>query len=204
MSAVFAYPDFAPHEKLVMLALADHADELNECFPSIARLVRMTGMSERGVQQVIRRLEQRGFIVTRSNAGRKGSNRFRLCLPVLQAPSTPAPGAPPHPVPPAPGAPYPRTRCTLTPAPGAPKPSINHQEPCAPVGGRAREAKRRKHGNSDQAPVGDRNAVLMLFAEKINAGRYVAPSALSAGQVREMRERGLVTEESLKRSGLEG
>lgn len=119
MTAVFD-GDLAPMKRLIMLALADHADDEGKCFPSISRLCQRTGMSERAVQKNIGELIETGHIERRMNEGRKGSNLYIL---------TPAPDAPPHEVHPAPDAPNPRTTCTLTPAPRAPEPSKNHQEP---------------------------------------------------------------------------
>lgn len=201
MSAVFACPDFEPHEKLVMLALADHADELHECFPSVARLARMTGMSDRGVRKVIRRLEDRGFIVTKANAGRKGSNRFSLRLPVALAGVTPEPGSPLNGVPPEPGSAYPGTRFTPTPERGSPKPSLNHQEPCARGKGRAVGGKRTGQERQAPAPASGREDVLRLFAEKISQGRHVPASALTQAQIREMVRKSMVSEVALREAG---
>ena len=58
MSAVWESTTLDPFERLVLLSLADHADDEGHCYPSIARLCRRTGMKERGVQNVIRRLEE--------------------------------------------------------------------------------------------------------------------------------------------------
>src|SRR6218665_1356747 len=47
----------------VLLALADHADEANSCFPSVASLARRTRQSERTVARHLDWLEQAGLIV---------------------------------------------------------------------------------------------------------------------------------------------
>lgn len=120
MSLVWEDPDFDPYERLVMLSLADHANDDGLCYPSIARLCQRTGMKERGVQTVIKRLVEKGRITVTRGAGKRGSNLFTIR-------STPAPDAPPHRMHPAPDAPNPRTGCGSTPAPDAPKPSLNHQ-----------------------------------------------------------------------------
>jgi hypothetical protein len=120
MSQVWESTTLDPFERLVLLSLADHADDEGHCYPSIARLCRRTGMKERGVQNVIRRLEEKGCLTIAPNKGKRGTNLYTV---------TPAPDAPPHSMHPAPDAPHPRTRCTPTPAPGAPEPSFNHQEP---------------------------------------------------------------------------
>ena len=55
MSVIWDRPDLDPYERLVLLSLADHANDEGQCFPSISRLCQRTGMKERGVQTVIRR-----------------------------------------------------------------------------------------------------------------------------------------------------
>mgnify|MGYP000234527247 CR=1 FL=1 len=149
MSQVWERQDLGPYERLVMLCLADHADDEGVCYPSVARLVDRTGMGERGVQRVLRRLADDGHVAIEPNAGRKGTNVYRItpapdapprtrCTPHPVHPNTPAPDAPPHDVHPAPDAPNPRTPCGGTPAPGAPEPSLNHQEPSEELLGRKR------------------------------------------------------------------
>lgn len=49
-------------EKIVLLRLADHADEGRQAFPSVAHLALHTGMSVRQVQRVLARLEGKGLI----------------------------------------------------------------------------------------------------------------------------------------------
>lgn len=122
MSAVWERDDLDPSERLVMLSLADHADDDGVCYPSIARLCKRTSMSDRGVQKVLTRLQERGFLRVEIGAGRKGSNRYFVT-------ATPEPGSPPNHVHPEPSSPPPRTTFTITPEPGSPKPSKNHQEP---------------------------------------------------------------------------
>lgn len=138
MSQVWERADLDPYERLVMLCLADHADDDGRCYPAVSRLVARTGMKERGVQTVVKRLQAKGFIAIEANAGRRGANLYTII-------STPAPDAPPHgmhPAPhaptPAPDAPHPRTPCGGTPAPGAPEPSLNHHRT---VRNRQREAR---------------------------------------------------------------
>lgn len=52
-----------PSDKLVLIALADHAhDDGGGSYPSVERLVKMTGLSERTVRTSLRRLEDGGHI----------------------------------------------------------------------------------------------------------------------------------------------
>lgn len=65
--------------KLVMLALADHADnETGKCNPGIARLSTMTGISERQVQRLLNDLELEEFIQVERSAGRHHSNEYTI------------------------------------------------------------------------------------------------------------------------------
>lgn len=117
MNSAWTRTDLTAHQKIVLLALADRADEKGMCWPSIGWLVSRTSMSERGVQKTIRTLEELGLLERQNWSGR--SNRFVLNLP-------------PHPVHPTED--DPRTVCTPAPhgvhpcpAPCAPNTSIIHQ-----------------------------------------------------------------------------
>lgn len=50
-------------EKLVLLAMADHADDSGDnCFPSIPRIAKKASMTRRGVQRILRRLQESNLI----------------------------------------------------------------------------------------------------------------------------------------------
>lgn len=122
MSAVFDSQTLAPTERLIMLALADHADDEGRCYPSISRLCNRTGLSERAVQTNIRKLQEQGYIRIIPSAGKSGANVYFVS-------PTPAADAPP-------AGNAPRSRCTTppqevrpTPAADAPKPSGTIIEP---------------------------------------------------------------------------
>ncbi len=55
--------DLPQNEKLVLLALGDHADDEGVCYPSVARIAWKTGMSERQVQRIGKKLRAAGLIV---------------------------------------------------------------------------------------------------------------------------------------------
>lgn len=64
MGMVFDAKGLGASEKLVMLALADHASEDGKSiYPGIKRLMSKTGLSERTVQATLRKLEGRSLIV---------------------------------------------------------------------------------------------------------------------------------------------
>lgn len=88
-NAVFQCPvPEKPVARLVMLVLADHADENGESYPSIRRIVEMTRATRRSVQYAIRDLERAGLIrsVTggrnRDGSGKR-SSRYRIQLSQL-------------------------------------------------------------------------------------------------------------------------
>lgn len=75
-------------ELLVLLALADHADETGNCYPSIAGLAEKVRLSPRRVQANIRRLENLGLVFCASKKGGAGqTNRYQICLQRLTSAS---------------------------------------------------------------------------------------------------------------------
>jgi len=75
------YPEIKGSQKLVLLALAEFANEdNNECWPSIARLSEMTGLKDRQVQNILRELKEDGYIEIEVNHGRKNTNVYRLTM----------------------------------------------------------------------------------------------------------------------------
>lgn len=117
MTAAWA-ADLPAGDKLVLLALADCANDEGHCWPGIASLCRKTGKSERSLQGALIALEQAGQI-TREQIPGKGCNYSvhprKIC--------TPAKSAPPQKLP------QPPQKLRQTPAKSAAKPSKNHQEP---------------------------------------------------------------------------
>ena len=122
MSRVFELEGMGPTHRLILLALADHADDAGRCYPSVARVCQRTGLSERAVQANLKSLQLAGFVRIETNAGPHGCNVYFVT-------TTPAADAPPQQVHPAADAPHPRSRCTPDPAAGAPEPSVTINEP---------------------------------------------------------------------------
>lgn len=63
---------------LVLLALADFADDAGRCYPSVKTIAEKARMTERGAQKVIRRLESAGWIAISTGNGRHGCNRYQI------------------------------------------------------------------------------------------------------------------------------
>jgi hypothetical protein len=65
---------------LMMLAIADFADDAGAAYPGVETLARKSRMSERNARYVLRELEACGEISVEQNAGPKGSNLYRIKL----------------------------------------------------------------------------------------------------------------------------
>lgn len=72
MSAAWAV-ELAASEKLVLLALADCANDEGHCWPGLASLCRKTGRCKRSLQESLRMLDRAGHITRTENPG-KGMN----------------------------------------------------------------------------------------------------------------------------------
>ena len=80
MTAVWEREDLSATHKLVLLALADWANDEGLCWPSINRLAVKASLTTRGIQKSIRALEQMGFVRREEVAGK--GNRYWLVMPV--------------------------------------------------------------------------------------------------------------------------
>lgn len=96
-------------KKLVLLALADNANDEGDCYPSVATLSSKCSLSERAVQYAITDLVGQGHVSREVRSGRSTVYKVHprtSCTPALDAPVQDM-----HPTP-ASGAPHPRTSCT--------------------------------------------------------------------------------------------
>lgn len=67
---------------LVLIMLADSADERSrECWPSVSNIAKRSRLSERQVQYCLKDLADRGMIEIVPNAGRSGTNLYRVTQP---------------------------------------------------------------------------------------------------------------------------
>ncbi len=105
-------------DKLVLLALADCANDEGLAWPSISTLKRKSGAGERTVYRAIVAMEALGILSIERIAGK--GNRYTI------TPATAAPLPQRHPCRKG-RSPLPQRQ--VTPATQAPNPSINHQEP---------------------------------------------------------------------------
>lgn len=112
MAAVWERIDLTSTQKLVLLALADWANDEGLCWPSIDRLAAKTSMAGRSVQRIIRDLESTGFIKRDEVLGK--GNRYWIYIPLTDC-------HPRHSVTP------PLTESHPTPDTVSPNTSITHQ-----------------------------------------------------------------------------
>lgn len=78
MTWAFAAPVTLQSERLLLLALADHANDQGLCWPGVARIAEKAMMDSRSVPRTIKRLIDKGLIAVEPRAGR--TNRYRLAL----------------------------------------------------------------------------------------------------------------------------
>jgi hypothetical protein len=82
MTEVWDSPPVSQGQLLVLLALADNADEdTRSAWPSVKTLARKTVLSERQVQHCLRSLAEKKIIDIEPNAGPAGTNVYRVRKP---------------------------------------------------------------------------------------------------------------------------
>jgi len=151
MSAIFENRELNPTARLIMLALADHADDDGRCYPSIPRLCQRTGLSERAIQTNTRALVEQGYVRIVPGGGKGNANLYF----VSANPASSAPFDAPNPAGDAP-----RTKCT--PAGDAPQ---TPQEMRANPAGDAPEPSGTIIEPSDKAPEGVRDILREVASE---------------------------------------
>ena len=67
-----------PTEKLILIVLANRANNAAECWPSMQSVVEDTGLSERSIQAAIRSMRGKGLVTVEAGGGRNRTNLYRL------------------------------------------------------------------------------------------------------------------------------
>lgn len=76
-------------DRLVLLAIADWTwDDGTNAYPSVATMAKKTGVTTRTVQRSVRELVNIGELEVQENAGKHGSNMYRI---VMQTPDSQSP-----------------------------------------------------------------------------------------------------------------
>lgn len=84
----------SPTDKLVLLALADYANDRGRCWPSVPALMQRTELSDRAVRTAIKRLSAAGHVEVIHRQRHSSIFTLHQVPPTLhQVPLSPAPGA---------------------------------------------------------------------------------------------------------------
>jgi hypothetical protein len=89
MARVWELPMESHTQKLVLLALADNANDHGDCWPSITTIARKCSLSRQGVLDQIAKLEALKMVQTHRKHG--CSNRYRISLPPVNTVDQSAP-----------------------------------------------------------------------------------------------------------------
>src|SRR5262245_55492205 len=83
MARVWAHSQQSGGALLVMLALADFANDAGECWPSIPVLAQKARLTDREIRYLLPKLEEAGEVrLQRSNGGRNRRNRYVVTVTV--------------------------------------------------------------------------------------------------------------------------
>jgi hypothetical protein len=80
MSHVWEHSQASGTELLLLLAIADHADDQGRAFPSIERLAHKTRTSRTTVKRLLKRLEALGELTVARGQGRNRTSIYRIHL----------------------------------------------------------------------------------------------------------------------------
>jgi hypothetical protein len=84
MTWVFYNARLRPVEKLVLLAIADNADDNGaNAWPSVATLSRKACVDSRTVQRTVKKLVHDGWLTVWPGAGPAGTNRYAILMPTV-------------------------------------------------------------------------------------------------------------------------
>lgn len=137
MAKVWELSQHSGTNLLMLLAIADFADDQGKAYPSVTTLAEKCRMQPRNAQVILGSLRQSGELEVRANEGPKGTNLYRITL-VAHGVQHSAPLQENAPL--QSSARGGAKECAKGVQHSAPEPSLNHQEP--PV--RAKRATRRQ------------------------------------------------------------
>ena len=123
LSRVWEHSRLGGTELLMLLAIADFADDDGRAYPAVPTLARKCRLQKRRANYILSALKASGELEVHDNAGPRGTNRYRITLPLH--PSAPVQRtAPLHP-----SARTPALECPTPLHPSAYEPSLNRHEP---------------------------------------------------------------------------
>ena len=80
VSRVLRKSGYGGADQQVLVILCDYADDRGYCYPSMLRIAWETGLTERAVRNVMRRLEAAGTVTTTEHRGARNSNEYQIHL----------------------------------------------------------------------------------------------------------------------------
>lgn len=107
-----------PTQKLVLICLADYADDFGACYPSVDTIASSTGLNSRSVRRTIAELELLGHLTRNFCIGKRTDYTIHPCHIVTTDIESPLSESP-----------IPLSESTQTPDRGVNITIINHQEP---------------------------------------------------------------------------
>ena len=138
-------------ELLMLLAIADFADDQGTAYPSVATLAEKCRMKPRNANYILAALQESGELQVRQNKGVNGTNRYRNVLESLGAKKVQPVAVVQSPAGVQCSALTPATECASPLQSVADKLSVNHQEPSEKASSprpSARKPSRRKTGQT--------------------------------------------------------
>lgn len=196
LSTCWSIAGISPSQKLVLISLADQANDSGVCWPSVPHMTVRTGLSERAIRNSIRSLEDAGLLICRHRTGR--STWYDL-TPALNAPlhhvqDTPAPDAPP-----------PLHQMQDTPAPRAAitikepsiEPSLTNNDVCVAETKSKKEKVKVEYTADDLVSVGIDGAVARDFLLIRRQKKAMLTETALKGIVREAQKAGYSLEQAL-------
>lgn len=163
---------------LLLLAIADFADDTGVAWPKTETLAQKIRMSERQVQRIIRNLVDSGQIIVHKNAGPRGANKYQICHPRQDV--TPDIAMSPHP-----------RHSYVTPTPDiavSPEPSgepSGEPSETAP----AQKGSRRRDLSPDEQ-------IVEVWAQECNGGRWPVNPGKDRQQARQLVRAGFDADEA--------
>lgn len=114
-------------ELLMLLAIADFADDEGNAYPAVPTLATKCRMSPRNANFILSALRETGELEVRPNEGPRGTNRYKVVTGLK--PASPLKSASPL----KPTSPTPEAGFLKPLKPTSDEPSLNHQEPPVPA-----------------------------------------------------------------------
>ena len=138
MARVWADSTHAGTDLLMLLAIADFADDEGNAYPAVPTLAKKCRMSTRNANFILTALKASGELQVRANEGPKGTNRYRIVLGIQGTPlkrtSVQKPAQPLKPTsPPTPEAGFSPPEAGFTLKPTSSPPEAGFPEPLKPT-----------------------------------------------------------------------